>query len=185
VAIPKRGIVRFVDLRDEIESFSDMVKLQEQFRLFEAVRLVVVHHSGSDLEGQTPMSIARYRVLEIGDATVPYHFMIPRSGALYMTARLCYWLPNCGKPVANAESVSICCPGDYRAGKWQPTGAQLDTLRRLIWRVLPEFLGGGWGEYRGLYVIPHSRVTGTECPGENLVNELIWRGRWPDLPFFR
>jgi len=70
--------------------------------------------------------------------------------------------------------VSVCVLGDYR--QRQPNSAQLDTLRRLMWWVLPEFFGGGWGRRRGLYVIPHGRVVATECPGEKLVDAL-WKGR--------
>jgi len=184
-AFPRAGIAHVVDLRDEIESFSDMVAVRDLWRLFDAIRLVVVHHSGSDFEGQTPLSIARYRVEQKGDPTIPYHFCVDFLGRLYFTARLCYRLPNSGVSAANAESVSVCLLGDYRRGKMEPTLAQLDTLRRLIWHVLPEFLGGGWGRYRGFYVIPHGRLVDTECPGENLARSLVWLGMWPELAFFR
>lgn len=184
-AFPRAGIAHVVDLRGEIESFSDMPALQKRRRLFGAIRLAVVHHSGSDFEGQTPLSVARYRVLEKGDPTIPYHFVIDFEGRLSFTARLCYSLPNSGKSVANEESVSVCILGDYRKGKMEPTLAQLDTVRRLIWHVLPEFLGGGWGRYRGFYVVPHGRLVATECPGENLMRSLVWLGMWPELAFFR
>jgi len=185
-AFPRAGIEEVVDLRDEIESFSDMAALQRLWRPFKLIRLVVVHHSGSDSTVQTPLSIARYRVLEKGDPTIPYHFCIPQSGTLFFTARLCWQLPHSGKAVTNAESVSVCLPGHY--GRQEPTAAQLDTVRRLVWWVLPEFLGGDWGRYRGLYVIPHGRLVATECPGENLVDALVWEGDWSfdvaqDAPF--
>lgn len=184
-AFPRAGIAHVVDLRDEIESFSDMVALRKRWRLFDVIRLAVVHHSGSDFKGQSPLSIARYRVEEKGDPTIPYHFCVDFDGRLSFTARLCYSLPNSGKSVANEESVSVCVLGDYRKNQMRPTLAQLDTLRRLIWHVLPEFLGGDWGRYRGFYVIPHGRLVATECPGENLVRSLVWLGMWPELGFFR
>ena len=184
-AFPRAGIADVVDLRDEIESFSDMPALKGRWRLFEAIRLVVVHHSGSVLETQTALSVARYRVLHKGDPTIPYHFVIDFDGGLFFTARLCYSLPNSGKSAANDESVSVCVLGHYGTGRMEPTVAQLDTLRRLVWRVLPEFLGGGWGRYRGLYVIPHGRLVATECPGENLARSVVWLGTWPGLAFFR
>jgi hypothetical protein len=182
-AFPRAGLKDVVDLRDEIESFSDTVALEKLWRPFRQIRLVVVHHSGSDLETQTPLSIARYRVLEVGDPTIPYHFCIPRDGRLFFTARLCWRLPHSGKAVTNAESVSVCLLGHF--GKQRPSNAQLEAVRRLVWWVLPEFLGGGWGTYRGLYVIPHGRLVNTECPGENLVDALIWDGGWSQSPFRR
>lgn len=180
-AFPRAGIEDVVDLRDEIGSFSDMVALEKLWRPFRQIRLVVIHHSGSELESQTPLSIARYRVLERGDPTIPYHFCIPEDGRLFFTARLCWRLPNSGKALTNAESISICLLGHF--GQQQPSSAQLETVRRLVWWVLPEFVGGGWGTYRGLYVIPHGRLVTTECPGENLVDALVWEGEWPQLPF--
>jgi hypothetical protein len=181
-AFPKAGIEGVVDLRDEIESFSDMEALYRLWRPFRTIRLVVVHHSGSELATQTPLSIARYRVQEKGDPTIPYHFCVGFDGRLYFTARLMWRLPHSGKQATNAEGVSVCVLGHY--GKQQPTEAQLDALRRLIWRVLPEFLGGDWGVYRGLYVVPHGRLVATECPGENLADALVWEGAWAKaLPF--
>jgi hypothetical protein len=185
-AFPRAGIEGVVDLRDEIESFSDMEALYRLWRPFRTIRLVVVHHSGSELATQTPLSIARYRVQKQGDPTIPYHFCVGFDGRLYFTARLMWRLPHSGKQATNAEGGSVCVLGHY--GKQQPTEAQLDTLRRLIWWVLPEFLGGDWGLYRGMYVVPHGRLVATECPGENLVDALVWEGDWctqdvPMLPF--
>jgi hypothetical protein len=175
-AFPRAGIEDVVDLRDEIESFSDRVALGRLWRPFKLIRLVVVHHSGSVAATQTPLTIARYRVVEKGDPTIPYHFCIGFDGRLFFTARLCWKLPNSGKSATNAESVAVCVLGDYRTQAVRKV--QLETLRRLIWQVLPEFLGGGWGQYRGLYVIPHGRLVATECPGENLVDALVWEGDW-------
>ena len=166
-----------MDLRDEIESFSNMPALYNRWRPFGAARVVVVHHSGSVLMSQTALSVARYRVLEKGDPTIPYHFCIGFDGGLAFTARLCYELPNSGDAVVNAQSVSVCVLGDY--SQRQPNTAQLDTLQRLVRWVLPEFLGGGCGAYRGVYVMPHCYVVATECPGENLVDALEWGGEWP------
>jgi hypothetical protein len=181
-AFPRASLHDVVDLRDEIESFSDMAALEKLWRPFKLIRLVVIHHSGSDLATQTPLSVARYRVLERDDPTIPYHLCIGFDGRLFFTARLCWRLPHSGKALTNAESVSVCLLGHY--GKQQPTTAQLDTLRSLVWWVLPEFVGGGWGRYRGLYVIPHGRLVTTECPGENLVDALVWEGNWASaLPF--
>jgi len=182
-AFPRAGITDVVDLRDEIESFSNMPALAALWRPFRKIRLVIVHHSGSDSLTQTPLSIARYRVLEKGDPTIPYHFCIPRDGRLFFTARLCYQLPNSGNAAANAESISICLPGDYRTGKWMTTVDQLRTLRTLIWRVLPEFLGGGWGQHKPLWVIPHGRLVPTECPGENVIDRVVWT-EVPTMPPF-
>ena len=173
-AFPAAGIEGVVDLRDEIESFSNMPALYNLWRPFGDVRFGVVHHSGSVLMSQTALSVARYRVLELGDPTIPYHFCIGFDGGLAFTGRLCYELPNSGDALVNAQSVSVCVLGDYR--QRQPNSAQLDTLRRLMWWVLPEFFGGGWGRRRALYVIPHGRVVATECPGEKLVDAL-WKGR--------
>lgn len=175
-AFPRAGLENVVDLRDEIESFSDMAALDKLWRPFKLIRLVVIHHSGSDLALQTPLSVARYRVLDRGDPTIPYHFCIGFDGRLFFTARLCWRLPHSGKAATNAEGVSVCLLGHY--GKQQPSAAQLETLRRLVWWILPEFLGGGWGRHRGLYVIPHGRLVATECPGENLVDALVWEGEW-------
>jgi len=181
-AFPRRGIEGVVDARPEIESFSDLPALESLWRPFSLIRLVVVHHSGSDLATQTPLTIARYRVLEKGDPTIPYHFCIDLDGRLWFTARLCWKLPNSGKSIVNAESVSVCVLGDFR--ERSPKAKQLETLRRLVWWVLPEFVGGGWGQYRGLYVIPHGRLVATACPGGHLVDGLVWQGSWPDgLPF--
>ena len=108
-AFPRAGITDVVDLRDEIESFSNMEALAALWRPFRQIRLCVVHHSGSDSLTQTALSIARYRVQQKGDPTIPYHFVIPRSGRLFFTARLCYQLPNSGRAAANAESVSSAC----------------------------------------------------------------------------
>ena len=182
-SFPRAGITDVVDLRDEIESFSNMPELAKLWRPFRLIRLCVVHHSGSDLPSQTPLSIARYRVLEKGDPTIPYHFCITSTGVLHFTARLCYQLPNSGRAAANAESISICLPGDYRTGKMTPTMPQLTTLRSLMWRVLPEFLGGGWGEYRPLWLAPHGRIVATECPGENVIDAVVWTEVPPMPPF--
>jgi hypothetical protein len=108
------------------------------------------------------------------------------DGRLYFTARLCWRLPHSGKDSTNAEGIGVCVLGNYE--KQQPTDRQLDTLRRLIWSVLPEFVGGDWGRYRGLYVIPHGRLVKTLCPGANLLDALIYRGQWSfdgaeDAPF--
>ena len=181
-SFPRAGITDVVDLRDEIESFSNMPALSALWRPFRLIKLAVVHHSGSDDLFQTPLSIARYRVLEKGDPTIPYHFCIPRTGQLFFTARLCYQLPNSGNPTANAESISICLPGDYRSGKMVPSVAQLRTLRTLIYIVLPQFLGGGWGQYRALWLAPHGRIVATECPGENVIDGLVWQDRLPYFP---
>jgi hypothetical protein len=176
-AFARHGIPDVVDLRNEIESFSNMPELEKLWRPFSMLRLVVVHHSGSDLATQTPISIARYHVEKVGGATIPYHFCVDFEGRLYFTARLCWRLPHSGKDSTNAEGVGVCMLGNYE--KQQPTDKQIDTLRRLIWLVLPEFVGGGWGLYRGLYVIPHGRLVKTLCPGANLLDALIYRGQWP------
>jgi hypothetical protein len=179
-AFARHGIPDVVDLRNEIESFSNMPELDKLWRPLTLIRLVVLHHSGSELATQTPISIARYHVNK-GAATIPYHFCVDFQGRLFFTARLCWRLPHSGKESTNAEGVGVCVLGLY--DKQQPTDAQLDTLRRLIWSVLPEFAGGGWGLYRGLYVIPHGRLVKTLCPGANLLDALIYRGQWPMLPF--
>jgi hypothetical protein len=175
-AFARHGIPDVVDLRNEIESFSNMPELEKLWRPFSMLRLVVVHHSGSELAAQTPVSIARYHVSK-GGATIPYHFCIDFEGRLFFTARLCWRLPHSGKDSTNAEGIGVCVLGNCE--KQQPTDSQLDTLRRLIWRVLPEFVGGDWGQYRGLYVIPHGRLVKTLCPGANLLDALIYRGQWP------
>jgi hypothetical protein len=179
-AFARHGIPDVVDLRNEIESFSNMPELDKLWRPLTLIRLVVLHHSGSELATQTPISIARYHVNK-GAATIPYHFCVDFEGRLFFTARLCWRLPHSGKESTNAEGVGVCVLGLY--DKQHPTDAQLDTLRRLIWSVLPEFAGGGWGLYRGLYVIPHGRLVKTLCPGANLLDALIYRGQWPMLPF--
>jgi hypothetical protein len=181
-AFAVHGVPDVVDLRNEIESFSNMPELQKLWRPLSTLRLVVVHHSGSELATQTPISIARYHVEKLGAATIPYHFCIDFQARLFFTARLVWKLPHSGKDSTNAEGVGVCVLGHY--DKQQPTTEQLTTLRRLIWRVLPEFVGGDWGQYRGLYVIPHGRLVKTACPGANLLDALIYRGAWPMTPFW-
>jgi hypothetical protein len=180
-AFARRGIPDVVDLRNEIESFSNMPELDQLWRPLTLIRLVVLHHSGSELKTQTPISIARYHVEKKGAATIPYHFCIDFDARLFFTARLCWRLPHSGKESTNAEGIGVCVLGHY--DEQQPTDAQLETLRRLIWSVLPEFAGGDWGQYRGLYVVPHGRLVNTLCPGANLLDALIYRGQWPMLPF--
>lgn len=175
-AFARHGIPDVVDLRNEIESFCNMPELEKLWRPFSMLRLVVLHHSGSELAAQTPLSIARYHIAQ-GGVTIPYHLCVGFDGRLYFTARLCWRLPHSGKDSTNAEGVGVCVLGNYE--KQQPTDRQLDTLRRVIWSVLPEFVGGDWGQYRGLYVIPHGRLVKTLCPGANLLDALIYRGEWP------
>ena len=175
-AFARHGIPDAVDLRNEIESFSNMPELEKLWRPFSMIRMVVLHHSGSELATQTPLSIARYHV-ERGAATIPYHFCVGSDGRLYFTARLCWNLPHSGKESTNGEGIGVCVLGRY--DRQQPSDTQIDTLRRLIWMVLPEFIGGGWGKYRGLYVVPHGRLVSTLCPGSNLLDDLIYRGDWP------
>ena len=175
-AFARHGIPDVVDLRNEIESFSNMPELEKLWRPFSMIRLVVVHHSGSELATHMPISIARYHVEKLGAATISYHFCVDFQGRLFFTARLCWRLPHSGKDSTNVEGVGVCVLGHY--DKQQPTDKQLDTLRRLIWWVLPEFAGGDWGHYRGLYVVPHGRLVKTLCPGANLLDALIYRGQW-------
>ena len=59
--------------------------------------------------------------------------------------------------------------------------AELRTLRRLVHLVIPEFLGGGWGHYRGLWVAPHGRIVATECPGENIIDAFVWADAWQTI----
>jgi len=70
-AFATHGITDVVDLRSEIESFSNMPELEKLWRPFSMLRLVVLHHSGSELAAQTPVSIARYHVAK-GGFTIPY-----------------------------------------------------------------------------------------------------------------
>lgn len=182
-AFDRHGITDMVDLRNEIESFSNMPKLAKLWRPFQLIRLVVMHHSGSELATQTALSIARYHVEKKGAATIPYHFCIDFDARLFFTGRLMWRLPHSGKESTNAEGVGVCVLGHY--DKQHPTDAQLLTLRRLIWRVLPEFCAGKWDEYRSLYVIPHGRLVSTLCPGANLLDAFIYQGPtvMPPFPF--
>jgi hypothetical protein len=178
-AFAPHGIIDVVDLRNEIESFSNMPQLAKLWRPFKLLRLIVLHHTGSELATQTPISIARYHVDKKGAATIPYHFCVGFDGRLFWTGRLCYALPHSGKDSTNAEGIGVCVLGHY--DKQQPTPAQLITLRRLIWRVLPEFCAGAWDQYRPLYVIPHGRLVYTLCPGANLLDAFIYAGPGPAL----
>jgi hypothetical protein len=181
-AFAHHGIADFVDLRNEIESFSNMPELEKLWRPLDTLRLVVVHHSGDVLATQTPQSIAHYHIDKLGAATIPYQFCIDFNARLAFTARLAWTLPHSGKASTNAEGIGVCVLGNY--DKQVPTTEQLNTLRRLIWRVLPEFLTREWGKYRGMYVIPHGRLVSTKCPGANLLDALIYRGAWSMAPFW-
>lgn len=173
----------FADLRDEIESFSDLTRLERERREFRDVRMLVVHHSGSD-EAHSPLSVARYHVLDKAgskEATIPYHFVIDQEGRLHFTARL-VWVTAHASSVGPWDRISVgaCVLGDLRERK--PSGAQVEALRFLL-ACLHEFFGGGWGRYRGLWVVPHGAITGSECPGR-LLDEFVWRD-WAGAPFFR
>jgi hypothetical protein len=177
------GIQNVVDLRPEIESFSDMAELTGTWVPHDARDTVTWHHSASD-KYHDPIRIARYHVLEkkgAKDATIPYHFCILPDGTLCFTAKLIYYTKHTHSYVHNRRSLGICVLGDFTKG--DPTAAQLDTARRLIY-ALNEFYGGGWGKFRGFYMTTHRRVSSTACPG-NLEHLLIKAGDWPVTPFFQ
>jgi hypothetical protein len=167
----------FCDLRDEIGSFSDMPVLDSERRGFSDVITLVVHHSGSD-EPHTPLSIARWHVLQKPgdrDPTIPYHFCIDEDGKLFWTAKLIWTTYHAGVWEVNREGVGACGLGDL--SERDPSAAMVETFRWLIY-ALSEFFGGGWGCHRGLYLMGHGDIVGTACPGL-LKRALIWQGDWP------
>jgi hypothetical protein len=166
----------FCDLRSEIESFSNLPLLAEEQRDFSRVTTLVIHHSGSDA-AHTPLSVARWHVLEKPgqrDPTTPYHFCVDQQARLFFTARLTWSTYHSGHSEVNRSSVGICVLGDFSAR--DPSTQQVETLRWLI-AALGEFFGGGWGQYRGLYLAPHGMITATACPGR-LREALVWQGDW-------
>ena len=181
LGLPHAGIDEVVDLRSQIETFSNLQLLNLVRRDVHDWDTVCIHHGGDELY-QDPIRIARYHVLEktgVRDATVPYHFMVGREGRCYWTARIMWKIKHTHLDSFNRRSVAICALGDCT--KMDPTPAQVDTIRRIIY-ALEEFQGGTWGKCRQFYLVPHRWISVTACPGR-LERILIRGGDWPVPPF--
>jgi hypothetical protein len=181
LGLPHAGIAEVVDLRSQIETFSNLRVLNLVRRDVHDWDTVCIHHGG-DERYQDPLAIARYEVLEkagVRDATVPYHFMVGREGRCYWTARIMWKTKHTHLDSFNRRSVAICALGDCT--KVDPTPAQVDTIRRIIY-ALEEFQGGTWGKCRQFYLAPHNWISSTSCPGR-LERVLIRGGDWPVPPF--
>jgi len=175
--IARAGIPDMVDLRDEIESFSDMPHLWKEHRAFREILYFVLHHTG-DERYTDPLAIAKWHVLQkpgAKDPTIPYHFMIRGDGRLFFTARLIWKIYGSGLDRTNREGVQIALIGDFRSR--DPDPRQIDTLRRLTY-ALGEFFGGDWGKYRGSMIVPHNLIVDTACPGR-VADAFVWAGEWP------
>ena len=167
------------DLREEVKAISKLALIPK--RTFGQINGIVVHHTGSN-GPQTPMGIAKMHIDERGWPTIGYHFVIGWEGERYFTAPLVWEVNDCG--YLNPEVIGVAVMGDFVSKL--PSNQQLDSLRLLIYR-LEEFLGQGWGQYRGLYKLPHSylgyvneqgQLWHTACPGK-LKEALVWSGAWP------
>jgi hypothetical protein len=177
----RSGISEVVDLRPEIESFSDMPRLWATRRTKEQIWYIMLHHTGDEIY-RDPIRIARYHTHEKPgdkDPTIPYPFCIDGK-RLYVTGRPFFTLLHCGAGFMATHSLGIAVIGDLT--KRKPTADELDTLRRLV-LTIQEWLGGGWGKYRGFMVVPHNwHWPSTECPG-SLTQAFCWQGDWPMVPF--
>ena len=181
LGLPHAGIAEVVDLRSQIETFSNPQLLNLVRRDVHDWDTVCIHHGG-DERYQDPIRIARYHVLEktgVRDATVPYHFMVGREGRCYWTARIMWKIKHTHLDSFNRRSVAICALGDCTTV--DPTPAQVDTIRRILY-ALEEFQGGTWGKCRQFYLVPHRWISVTACPGR-LERILIRGGDWPVPPF--
>jgi hypothetical protein len=178
----RSGIPEVVDLRPQIETFSNLPYLEAHRRHFSAIWYIMLHHTAAE-RYRDPIAIARYHVQEKEgekDPSIPYHFLIDGE-RLYFTGKLVYELYHCGRGFMATHSLGIAVMGDFT--KRRPTDGELRTLRRTVYR-LQEFFGGGWGEIRQTCIVPHNwHYPATECPG-SLTEAYCWQGAWPVPPFW-
>ncbi len=128
-------------------------------RRLEAIRYLVVHHSGVDRDSSAE-EIAAYHVAALGWPGIGYHFVVRWNGDIECAGDLAtvrYHVAG-----ANEAAVGICLPGNFDSA--YPTEEQLGAARNLCRMLMPVLDPAESGVVR---VRGHREValSPTNCPG--------------------
>lgn len=126
-------------------------------RSLKVVDTIVVHHSGVD--NQTAINYARHHVNTLKWPGIGYHFIIEKTGAIYM----CNHLDTVSYHVrgSNTRSVGICLSGNH--DNTMPEHLQMVALTRLIPAILDMLPSV-------TRLMGHREMEGanTTCPGKHI-----------------
>jgi N-acetyl-anhydromuramyl-L-alanine amidase AmpD len=145
-------------------------------RTLDAIRYLVVHHSGSD-PATTVDQIASYQVLtqlrnDAGQIVkeqwpgIGYHFYITAEGSILKCNELttvCYHVSE-----QNVAGVGVCFAGNFTTGPTPPNGAQLAAGGKLV-AYLMDQLNLEFDAVKG-----HKELGSTDCPGQ-WTDGFAWR----------
>jgi len=188
------GLPAVIDARPEIEGgYVDLALMERSYKRHlgpEDLQSITLHQMGKVGYTLNIMGLARYHIRTLGWPNIGPHFCIEKDGQGYFSKRLAFHGPQAGNAQANRYGISIQVNGRFDIDTTtdqpyeEPTEAQLKTLNCIV-QELERFVGGGWGKWHPLPIVPHRCVTATDCPGV-LYEEYrkhITGGQWPMLPF--
>lgn len=133
------------------------VKLYRSRKL-KQITTIIIHHSGTDNQMETPRDIALVGIKRFGYSH-SYHFQIDSDGTIYKTN----WISSITAHVKNYNTPSI---GILVAGNFEDSNPSLKSIQSLI--MLIRYLKISIPSITK--VIGHRDKNATKCPGKNLYN---------------
>jgi len=140
-------------------------------RPLQDVTRIVIHHVGVEtkLEGiQLCQVTARFHVQDKGYPGIGYHFMIPRTGGIFLSNAPEVISYHCGE-IYNPSAIGICLEGKFTEGV-EPTYHQFIAAFTIL-QGLRE-LGINWTLVQG-----HRELRPTDCPGDSFLGPVGWKAR--------
>ena len=153
---------------------------------------ITVHHEGSDTDDLFTESAVAERLRTItkvqeqsvgegglGAGDLAYHFVIDRSGRIWVGRSLSWQGAHAGNGAANTGNIGVVLLGNFDVQ--EPTASQLLSLRQLLanlcqrYTVRPENIYGH-DEVKTQYGLPSTR-----CPGRYLsawLRSYRWQSAW-------
>lgn len=122
---------------------------------------IIVHHSASSRDATTPEAIARYHVNTHDWAGAGYNIIVTGDGKAYLSNPLNVQGNHVGN--WNDRCVGICFTGNFVPGNDTPSGAQIETGRKVLAWVMGQLQLGPES------IMGHRDVPGatTKCPGSD------------------
>lgn len=132
----------------------------------EDVKYLIVHHTATSRDFTTFNSVKNYHINTLKYDDIFYHYFITGDGTKYDGRPINKTVPFSENTLIWPYSLHICLTGNFETEK--PSEAQLTTLKSILLSL------------KNQYKIPldkilghkEASVTGTLCPGKNLMNWL-------------
>jgi len=164
---PEPDPLVIVDIRDQLQTNPDSPWYPWQRRALDEITHVFVHHSAGAASSNvaTVTAINAYHISPTGKNRpgICYTYVIGADGTIWYVSDIENVVFSQGSTTypgdENRFGVGVCLLGSFIAGR-EPTGAQLDSLDKLIQRLC--VLVG-----KDLHVWGHKDVASTQCPGDS------------------